>query len=782
MNPQLSSRLRIVYLEDDLGAYELVRAMLADDGIEGDVEHVDTAAAYRRALAPRPPDLVLSDFSLPDIDGHAALALKKELCPAVPFIFVSGALGEETAVEALRNGATDFVLKGSLARLASSVRRALAESLEHRERLRAEQSLRASEERFRRLTANAPDAIFRYRLEPSPSYEYISPAIETIVGYRPEEFYADPELAARLVPEGERDELRTIARSRIVPLGIREIRWVARTGRVVVTEQRFVPVRDELGQLIAVEGIARDITDRKHSEEQIHLLSEAIEQSPVGVVITDAQNRALFANAHLLELCGYELAELLGRDPHLLFSPENSGEIRTEINQTLRSGQTWQGDFVCRRKDGQDYTVRASIAPIFNKDGRVKNYLAIHEDVTAARDEQARRRQLEAQLFQAQKLETIGTLAGGIAHDFNNILTGILGFTEIASLSLAEDHPAHNDLLEVRKAGNRAKDLVAQILTFARQKGSQQIPLELAGAVADALKLVRASTPATIEIERDLQPGRVLADPTAIHQIVLNLCTNAVHAMLGHVGRLNVRVTPFAAAEPLNDTSPKLSPGHYLCLSVGDTGHGMDEATLKRLFEPFFTTKKPGEGTGLGLALVRGIVNTHNGSLRVASRPGVGTTFDIFLPICADSEQKEESAKTIVPGNGEMIAVVDDEKSVATFVGARLDQLKYRTMVFNDPREALTAIQTEPARFDLVVTDFTMPHLTGRDLVEALRAVGIPTPAVLMSGFCNNALGPEDLARLGRAVLLPKPFNGDDLARAVREALDSQPGAAPTLQ
>ncbi|HLP03641.1 MAG TPA: PAS domain S-box protein [Opitutaceae bacterium] len=775
MSQSAATPLRIVYLEDDLGAYELVRAMLAADGIEAEVEHVDTAADYRRALAPLPPDLVLSDFNLPDIDGHAALALKKELCPAVPFIFVSGALGEETAVDALRNGATDFVLKGSLARLASSVRRALAESREHRERLRAEQSLRASEERFRRLTANAPDAIFRYRFDPAPGYEYISPAIEAIVGYRPEEFYADPELATRLVPAGERDELRTIARSRIVPLGIREIRWLARTGRVVVTEQRFVPVRDELGQLIAVEGIARDITDRKHTEEQIHLLSEAIEQSPVGVVITDARNHALFANARLLEMCGYEGAELLGRDPQLLLSPENPGDLRGEIAQTLRSGQTWQGDFACRRKNGEDYTVRASIAPIFDKDGRVKNYLAIHEDVTAARDEQARRRQLEAQLFQAQKLETIGTLAGGIAHDFNNILTGILGFTEIASLSLPEDHPAHNDLQEVRKAGTRAKDLVAQILTFARQKGAQQVPLELANAVSEALKLVRASTPATIEIERDLQPGRVRADPTAIHQIVLNLCTNAVHAMRGQMGRLTVRVTPFTASEPLADTTPKLKPGNYLCLSVGDTGHGMDEATLKRLFEPFFTTKKAGEGTGLGLALVRGIVNTHGGSLRIASRPGVGTTFDIFLPLCAETEQKTETVSIIVPGNGETIAVIDDEKSVAAFVGARLDQLKYRTIAFNDPREALAAIQAEPSRFDLVVTDFTMPHLTGRDLVEALRTAGIATPAVLMSGFCNDTLGPDEIGHLGRTVLLPKPFNGDDLARAVREALTTQP-------
>jgi PAS domain S-box-containing protein len=773
MTPSAPHPLRIVHLEDDLGAHELVRALLAADGIDASVEHVDEPEAYRRALTPNPPDLILSDFNLPGIDGHTALALKRELCPAVPFIFVTGALGEETAVETLRNGATDFVLKGSLARLTTSVRRAIAETLEHRERLHAEQSLRASEERFRRLTANAPDAIFRYRFEPRPGYEYISPAIEQIVGYRPEEFYADPELASRITHPGDRDELRAIARSRIVPLRIREIRWIARDGRTVVTEQRFVPVRDELGQLVAVEGIARDISDRKQSEEQIHLLSEAIEQCPVGVFVTDATNRILFVNTRLQSMSGYESAEFLGRDPALLLASDNPAELNGDILQSLHSGHTWQGDITCRRKTGENYTVRATMAPVFDKDGRVRNYLSIHEDVTAVRQEQERRHQLEAQLFQAQKLETIGTLAGGIAHDFNNILTGILGFTEIASLALPEDHPAHNDLAEVRKAGMRAKDLVAQILTFARQKTAQQVPLELAGSVDDALKLVRASTPATIEIERDLHPGRIRADPTAIHQIVLNLCTNAVHAMHGKVGRLTIRVTPFTCTELLPGTSPKLKPGSYLCLSISDTGHGMDDATLKRLFEPFFTTKKAGEGTGLGLALVRGIVNSHNGALRITSRPGAGTTFDIFLPVSVETEQKTDPLTAIVPGNGEAIAVIDDEKSVATFVGARLEQLKYRTAVFSDPREALAAIRAEPRRFDLVVTDLTMPHLTGHDLIQTLRTEKLALPAVLMSGFCNDGLTEDGIGRLGRTILLTKPFNGDDLARAVRQALET---------
>ena len=786
MRPPSAPALRIVHLEDDLAAFKFIRALLIADGIEATIEHVVEPAAYRRALAPTAPDLILSDFNLPSFDGLAALAIKRELCPDTPFIFVSGALGEETAVQTLRNGATDFVLKSSLTRLPAAVRRALAEASEHLERLRAEQSLRTSEERFRRLTANAPDAIFRYRLGPNPGYEYISSAVGNIVGYSPEEFYADPALAARIAHPQDGDVMRSIARSRIVPLGIREIRWITRDGRTVVTEQRFVPVRNALGQLVAVEGIARDISERRHSEEQIHLLSEAIDQSPVGVLITGADNRILFANSRLLAMSGREATELIGREPAVLLSSSNPPDLVAEMWSDLGAGRPWQGDFLCQRANGEPYNVRASIAPVFGKDGRVKNFLAIHEDVTQARKELDRRRVLEAQLYQAQKMETIGTLAGGIAHDFNNILTGILGFTEIAGLPLPEGHPAIDDLDEVRKAGLRAKDLVAQILTFARQKGAEPAPLQLSETVAEALRLVRASAPATIEIERDLQPGQTRADATAIHQIVLNLCTNAVHAMRGAGGKLTVRIATVVFDDSQAGTSPELKPGAYLCLSIRDTGHGMDAATLNRLFEPFFTTKKIGEGTGLGLALVRGIVNAHKGALRVSSTPGIGTTFEILLPVCNEAEPKSDSAAVPLPGRGERVAVIDDEESVATFVGARLEQLSYRATVFSDSREALAALRASPARFDLVVTDLAMPHLNGLDLMRSLRTAGVQVPAVVMSGMSNHGVTEDVVGALGRLALLPKPFNGDDLARAVRQALDS-PGLpvsttpAPTI-
>ena len=764
--------LRIVHLEDDLGAYELVRAMLASSGVAARIEHVDTPEAYRAALVPRAPDLILADFNLPGIDGLTALALKQQLCPEVPFIFVSGSLGEEVAVESLHNGATDFVLKDSLGRLVPAVRRALQQGQEHRQRLRAEASLRESEERFRRMAENAPDVIFRFRLHPEPGYEYVSPAIERLSGLKPDEFYADPLLARRLVHPEDRDEILAIVSSHVVPLGPREVRWLRRDGGLVVTEHRYVPVRDAAGRLIAVEGIARDITERKRTEEQISLLSEAIEQSPVAVIITDAENRIVFANARLFEISGYARAEVLGQDPRCLSAGRHPPGMIAEMWQQLKQGCVWQGEFINRAKDGREFTVRSSITPVLDAQGTVRNYLAVQEDVTDARKELDHRRQLEAQLFQAQKMETIGTLAGGIAHDFNNILTGILGFSEIAASSLGDDHPVRADLEEVRKAGLRAKDLVAQILTFSRQKDTQQVTLDLARTVEEVLKLIRASAPATVEIERRLQSATIRADPVGVHQIVLNLCTNAVHAMRGTTGRLTVEVAPVDVDAALSASVPKLGLGPRVRLAVTDTGHGMDAATLARLFEPFFTTKKAGEGTGLGLALVRGIVNVHNAAVRVTSAPGAGATFEIYFPPCSDCEPKTASAAPIAHGHNERLLVVDDEKSVSTFVGVRLEQLDYQVEIYNDPRDALAAIRATPGRFAGIVTDLTMPHLTGHDLVRAARLVQPGLPAVIMSGYGSDD-SPLSVAASPHTVMLLKPFNGDDLGRCIAEALRS---------
>lgn len=387
-----------------------------------------------------------------------------------------------------------------------------------------------------------------------------------------------------------------------------------------------------------------------------------------------------------------------------------------------------------------------------------------------------RRRRLEAQLLQAQKLESLGTLAGGIAHDFNNILTSILGYCGLAVLSSGDNEALKADLNQIRAAGMRARDLVAQILTFSRQRKITLVPLNLAEPVADALKLVRASIPTTVEISSQLTNGNVQADSTQIHQIVINLCQNAAHAMRGRGGRIDITLEPTDVCDALSAEMPGLSPGPAMRLTVSDNGCGMPPATLERIFDPFFTTKSPGEGTGLGLSIVQGIVHSHHGAVRVRSQPGLGTTFDLFFPVTAEPVAPVQDTNTVPRGNAEEILVADDEPSVAAYVARQLEQLGYRPTVFTDPREALSAVTAGPQRFQVIVTDLTMPYLTGVELVQGCRAAGADLPALIITGYGTEALR-ANLQSMARCKILPKPFEGADLARMLQSLLR---GGSPT--
>ena len=506
--------------------------------------------------------------------------------------------------------------------------------------------LKLSNDRYQRLSENAPDIIFRVRTRPEPAYDYISPAVIKVMGYSPEEFYKNPELTAKIARPLGASTIMDLARSDTAPPALMESLWCARDGRIVTLEQRLVPVYGTDGRLAAIEGIARDVSDRKSAAE--------------------------------------------------------------------------------------------------------------------------RQRRLETELFQAQKLESIGTLAGGIAHDFNNILTGILGYCELAVLAGDQREAVEENLREIRAGGLRAKDLVQQILTFSRRSAVRLTPIDLAEVVGEALKFVRATVPATIVIDRDLQPGVVMADATQVHQIVLNLCTNAIHAMQGRTGRLTVSVARVTVDKALSEELRTVAPGPHVRLGVRDTGSGMDAATLSQIFDPFFTTKKHGEGTGLGLSVVKGIVSNHNAALRVESAVGSGSLFEVYFPPGIAAAVVQESEAQIARGEQRSVLVVDDEDSVAHFVGANLRRFDYKVSVFGDPQAALAAYRTNPSAFDVLVTDLTMPHMTGIDLMRKLRELRPELPVIVMSGYHRDLI--EADLQSGTAILA-KPFSGADLARALGELL-----------
>ncbi|ADH84765.1 ATP-binding protein [Desulfurivibrio alkaliphilus] len=402
---------------------------------------------------------------------------------------------------------------------------------------------------------------------------------------------------------------------------------------------------------------------------------------------------------------------------------------------------------------------------------------AINEMRQALLAESEQREKMAAQLLQAQKMEAVGTLAGGVAHDFNNILTPIIGYCELAKMQLSPAEQEKMQVEEILQAARRARDLVQQILTFSRRQEQERVRLELQPIIKENIKFLRSSLPSTIEISQDLAAdcGQVLADLTQIQQVILNLCTNAAQAMEEQGGVLEINLRRVEIGDSQQLAGEPLPPGNYACLTVSDTGVGMDGVTRQRIFEPYFTTKEQGKGTGLGLAMVHGIVRGHGGRLAVYSEPGKGTVVRVFLPLAeaAGGTAATPAADTgeSAPRGTERILVVDDESRIVEMLTGLLGHLGYRAQGRTDSREALALFRQDPRAFDLVISDQTMPGLTGGELAKALREIRPDLPVIICTGF-STRMSAEQARREGIDGYLMKPFSLDDIAGLVRRVLD----------
>jgi nitrogen-specific signal transduction histidine kinase/CheY-like chemotaxis protein len=409
------------------------------------------------------------------------------------------------------------------------------------------------------------------------------------------------------------------------------------------------------------------------------------------------------------------------------------------------------------------------MSPVRDNTGTVTGISAIARDITA-------QKKLEDQYLQAQKMEAIGTLAGGIAHDFNNILCAIGGFTELSQITLKDNPEVRAHLDHTLQATRRATSLVRQILTFSRQLPQERKIIQLSPIVSECCSLLRASIPSTIEIDTSFAADAptVLADPSQIHQVIMNLGTNAWHAMKDRTGRLQLKLEKFVVDEAFAAQSG-LRIGVYARVSVGDTGCGMDQATLQRIFEPFFTTKPLGEGTGLGLSVVHGIMQSHDGKVTVYSHPGEGTVFHLYFPAHGGEAMPIEVNDALLPrGHGERILFVDDEEPLAILGQKALAVLGYEVEAVTQPRLALDAVRADPQRFSLVLSDQFMPGMTGIDLAEQLRQIHPELPIILMSGHAAS-LTSERLRTIGVRQLLLKPITIHSLGIAVHTALSAKP-------
>lgn len=521
--------------------------------------------------------------------------------------------------------------------------------------------------------------------------------------------------------------------------------------------------------LWAIADTLAGIIERKKTEEQLRTLSRVIEHIPASVVICTETGEVEYVNPFFTHNTGYPPPEILGRNLPEWVSTHGDQVCFENLWKAVTAGEIWTGHVVTGKSTGEMIDEEATAFPVRNAQGRVVNYIIVSQDVS-------RELQMEAQFRQAQKMEAIGLLAGGIAHDFNNLLTPIIGFTTLSMDEVPKEGTVYQDLAHVKEAAIRAKELVAQILTFSRQSEGEPHPTKLTSIVKEALKMLRSSLSRTITIRQDIHPDlrNVLADPTQIYQVLMNLCVNASHAM-PEGGILTVALDNVDLHQRLCPSCQARLEMEDSCvqLVVKDTGAGMDTTVQERIFEPYFTTKKPGEGTGLGLAVVHGIVLKHGGHICVESEKGKGTSFFIYLPTCQTVAESQTVTVEQTEGGSESVLFVDDEVAILKLVKKMLERRGYRATMRSNGIEALELFKAKPEAFDLVITDYMMPGLTGDKLASELHALRPDLPVILCTGF-SNFISPEKAEALGIDEIVLKPVLGEDLELAIRRVMEKR--------
>ncbi len=648
---------------------------------------------------------------------------------------------------------------------------------EMKQRDYAEEALRKSEEKYRLLIYNIPSVT--WISDEQGKTTFISPNVRTLLGFTPEEIYASGSEIwfGRIHP----DNVNTVKSSfQLMFTQSREFdieyRIKKKDGTWIWIHDKAVLAFEKDGIQYAY-GIFSDVTERKASEEAIRDSEERLkllfDNAPDGYYLADLEGRFLKGNKKIEQITGYTNEEVLGKiflEANFLPS-DQVPKAKALLEKSRHGSPCGPEELVLTRKDGKAVTLEINSYPI-----KIKNQvqiLGIARDISERKRAEKEKKKLEDQLIRVQKMEAIGTLAGGIAHDFNNILTAMVGYTGIALIDAGKGTSLESNLHEVLKAGNRAKDLVKQILTFSRSTEQEMKPIQVKIIIKEVLKLIKASLPSTIEIRQSVfSDSQIMADPVQIHQVLMNLCTNAGHAMREHGGILEVGLSDVELDTDFLKEYPEMNPGSYIKMTVRDTGQGMAPEIIDRIFDPYFTTKAPGEGTGLGLAIVQGIVESYKGAVTVMSEPGKGSTFTIFLPVIENRQGPDEKSDEPLPRGKERILFIDDEPAIASLGMLMLERLGYEVIVQKSGSEALALFKTQHQKIDLVITDMTMPGMTGEALAREMMHVRPDIPIILCTGF-SHRINQQKALQSGIKKFIMKPFTVREVAAAIREALDA---------
>jgi PAS domain S-box-containing protein len=775
MDTELLKRcLRILHLEDNENDHLLVTEMLGADGLKCEFvlarSQLEFAAALRRAQY----DLIISDYSLPSYDGMSALASAQESHAETPFIFFSGTIGEDVAVESLKHGAVDYVLKQRPSRLISAVRRALRNADERFRLKRVERALRQSEERLRIVAKATNDVVWEWNVRSNQIW--FSENFLAAFGHTLEPGITAEAWFDFIHPD---DKVRVITSlSSLLAGGGRvwwnEYRFRRRNGSYAHVFDRASALYDEAGKPVSLVGMKIDISERKQAEDKIREQAALLDKAQDAIIVCTLDLEITFWNRGAERVYGWEASEVVGENLQpLLFRDAQAPPFQAAIKNLMERGE-WTGELKEVARDGRVVTARTSCTLVCDDQKQPQSLLIINTDITE-------HKLLEEQFLRAQRLESLGVLVSGIAHDLNNTLVPIMMGVEILQQEpLSED--AASMVQTMGASARRSAEMVKQMLVFARGGESAKMLLQPALLLKEMSKIISDTFPKAIDCRTRVGKNlhSILCIPTQMHQVLMNLCVNARDAMSDR-GTLTLAAENVSLAAADAACIPGAKPGHYICISVQDTGHGIPPEQAEKIFQPFFTTKAPGKGTGLGLSTCQSIVKNHDGFIAVHSQVNAGTEFKVFLPDAGVRPAEAADSVKLPPpsGRGERILVVDDEESILAMTRAALENYGYSVSTAVSGLEAVARFRENPGAFHLVITDHAMPFMDGKTMIAILRRTRPDIPIIVSSGLEKEGAEMQQFSVADG--FLPKPFTTDRLLTITHDVLAEKNAASSVV-